>query len=275
MSVKTWNMDVVLPLQTGMILETGQYQEQRLHYGGVPVLYYQFNMGGSKGFLPILPDGCIDILFECSSAHPSGWVCGSVLKGGDIPFLPHSAYFGVRLPMGASLSWKILPFRETLNRRIPLSDVIPGAAHAGAAIGEASVFRQRIQAFEQLLLPFILQEAQVPPLVKQCLHYMVQSDDRLSIEDIALRLGYTSRYIRRKFEDFIGMSPKLYSRIIRFHHALQQLAGSPTFDSSPKDTVIYGYYDQSHFVKECKQFTSFTPNKLLQGLRADSAAVSS
>ncbi|MNC31375.1 Helix-turn-helix domain protein [compost metagenome] len=169
--------------------------------------------------------------------------------------------------MGASLSVERMPFRETLNQRLSLVDAIPRTGSAGTAITEASAFSQRINVFEQQLLPLILDGIQVPEMINQCLYYMIRTGGHSSIENLAGQIGYTSRYIRKKFDDYMGISPKLYSRIIRFQQVLHHLVVLRSWDYD--QSGINGYYDQSHFLKEFKQFTMLTPAQFLHAVRTN------
>ncbi len=66
------------------------------------------------------------------------------------------------------------------------------------------------------------------------------------------------RYLDMLFQEHVGVSPKSLASILRFQEVYQgwMQHKSPTFFSNHWPAY---YYDQSHFIKEFKRFTGFTP----------------
>jgi len=75
-----------------------------------------------------------------------------------------------------------------------------------------------------------------------------------------LQEGYqiSERALERYFKSYIGLSPKFYARLIRFSYIFQ-LVQEEEIDWA--DIVFRaGYYDQSHFIKNFKEFTGEDPS---------------
>ena len=72
--------------------------------------------------------------------------------------------------------------------------------------------------------------------------------------------GYSKRYCRERFKADHGVSPKQYSTIMRFQHALKQMThiehGELTFLAADN-----GYFDQAHFIHDFKRFTNQSPSR--------------
>lgn len=78
------------------------------------------------------------------------------------------------------------------------------------------------------------------------------------ISELALASGKSERQLERLFSKFIGLSPKFYSRIIRLGHIFELMQSK---DNSWSDLVYEsGFYDQSHFIKNFKEFTGEDPS---------------
>jgi len=76
---------------------------------------------------------------------------------------------------------------------------------------------------------------------------------------MARRHSLSTRHFERKFKEFAGLSPKLYSRIIRFQAATQhKLTG---IRDLTKIAYACGYYDQSHFINDFREFSGYTPKE--------------
>ena len=57
----------------------------------------------------------------------------------------------------------------------------------------------------------------------------------------------------------VGISPKLYQRIMRFNMALQYIRRNKCCCNWSEVASRFGYYDQTHFIKEFKLFYGKTP----------------
>lgn len=69
------------------------------------------------------------------------------------------------------------------------------------------------------------------------------------------------RNFERKCKERLGMPAKMYARIARFHKAYKILESRPII-SWPDLTYEAGYYDQTHFIKDFKEFARLTPTIL-------------
>jgi len=71
--------------------------------------------------------------------------------------------------------------------------------------------------------------------------------------------GLSRRQIERKCNTLYGFSPKLLARKYR---ALRAAVALVAGDESVSDAVDRGFYDQSHMIREIKQFTGLTPRQI-------------
>jgi AraC-like DNA-binding protein len=84
----------------------------------------------------------------------------------------------------------------------------------------------------------------------------------LPLQDyLASAMGYSHKHIIHLFKEKCGLAPKMIQRVFRFNRvlitALQQSSMNWTSLSHEG-----GYTDQSHFIRDFKQFTGFTPQAL-------------
>ena len=75
-------------------------------------------------------------------------------------------------------------------------------------------------------------------------------------------LRVSERTFERKFLQHVGVSPRLFARICRFHAALSQLRSNNYLKLTD---IAYesGFADQSHFIRTFKEFTGLTPREYL------------
>jgi len=75
------------------------------------------------------------------------------------------------------------------------------------------------------------------------------------------------RQLERKFKQEVGLSPKLYFRILRLQNAKEALSSLniETLTTTAHDS---GFFDQAHFVREFKFFMKETPKNYLNNKRS-------
>ena len=75
-----------------------------------------------------------------------------------------------------------------------------------------------------------------------------------------IQTGFSPRQLRRIFKYYIGDTPKVFSKVVRFQNILK---AKPSKQSLRQNKLFYdvGYFDQSHFIKEFKNFYGVTPSK--------------
>lgn len=85
------------------------------------------------------------------------------------------------------------------------------------------------------------------------------------VSDVAGELGVSERHLRRLFRDRIGMSPKAFARLARFHRALRAARGADNWAAIAAEA---GYYDQAHLIAEFRAIAGVTPSALVAELGA-------
>jgi AraC-like DNA-binding protein len=86
------------------------------------------------------------------------------------------------------------------------------------------------------------------------------------VNAVAVDLGVSERHLRRVFRETVGVSPKAFAKLARFHHALRA-AGEAGHASWASIAVAAGYYDQAHLIAEFRAIAGVTPRALLRELR--------
>lgn len=81
-----------------------------------------------------------------------------------------------------------------------------------------------------------------------------------SLEEIRMLTHTTKKTLERYFVNQVGLSPKRYARICRFNLIKNIFDQNPAADW--RETAYkLGYYDQSHFIKEFREFSGKTPHE--------------
>jgi AraC-like DNA-binding protein len=91
---------------------------------------------------------------------------------------------------------------------------------------------------------------------------LLHSPIPFSLDWLANQANLSPRQFERKFNERIGIGPKLYSRISRFYQAFDYKEKHPAVDWLTV-AVQFEYTDYNHLAKDFKQFTNVTPNIIL------------
>jgi AraC-like DNA-binding protein len=99
------------------------------------------------------------------------------------------------------------------------------------------------------------------PVASVALDTVRRRGGRVSCQRLASRLGVSDRHFRRHIRDSTGVSPKIYARLLRFVDAMQTAdrSGDPAWADI---AVSAGYFDQSHFIRDCVALAGTSPHAL-------------
>lgn len=81
-----------------------------------------------------------------------------------------------------------------------------------------------------------------------------------SIDELAVASQLGRRQFERRFRERVGLSPRLYGRIVRFQRALAGLGRESGADIAAR----CGYADQAHLVREFRRFAGAVPSALVE-----------
>ncbi len=208
----------------------------------------------------VIPDGCMDIVFDMSiSSNKCALVVG-LMTTPDIKTIEGiSDFTGVRFKPGGLIPFIRSNAADFTDQLIPLYDVI---GYEAVEIGERIYFsgnlQDRVAAMEKALLRLLHKTGDIEPFMAYALGLIYQQKGTILVNDLAARLNIGQRQLSRKFNDWIGINPKAFSKIIRFQNIISELngaSGTRLLDLG----LRYGYYDQAHFIKEFKTFYGMTP----------------
>lgn len=94
--------------------------------------------------------------------------------------------------------------------------------------------------------------------VREALDIIFRENGVISVSELISELAINERKIERLFNKFVGLTPKFYSRIIRFNYIFQLIQKQQL--SWSEVAHLSGYYDQSHFISNFQEFTGEDPS---------------
>ena len=228
---------------------------------GIVWKFYEFE-AIEANFL-VFPDACIDLVFPLTPSSNSGYFLGSYTRI-EQTFIkvPIGKVFGLSFVTGSTNYICHIKMCELIEQIVQIEQFLPNSKELHQQLFDSTSFKQRIHLTTQYLLTFIKKEKKVQ-LVNEACNLLMNHEGNLMINDLAKKLGYSVRYIRMLFLDYVGVSPKLLNEIIRFQYSFQSLIKEPT-QSLSELAWNHGYYDLSHMSKSYVSFSNLTPKELIQ-----------
>lgn len=218
--------------------------------------FYSFDVARPTSQPVVIPDGCVDILFDCDPDRPAASVCGSPLQFKHVELAQGHHYFGVRFAPGVIPDFPRVAAAELADQEFGLLEVIPGAGQAFEQIVQSRSFVQQTSLFNRYFTPHL---SRTPaPLTARLIGEIRKSKGNVRINQLETLTGYTSRTIQRQFRQDTGMSPKAFSRFIRCQSALSTMQ-QPGCSSFLEQALDLGFSDQAHFQREFKTLVGHTP----------------
>lgn len=86
--------------------------------------------------------------------------------------------------------------------------------------------------------------------------------DDFSPSDLASTACLSQKQFTRVFNKYMGMNPKTYLRLLRFHKALRELQQADEETSLTDVAYRCGYYDLPHMTADFNEICGFTPSQL-------------
>lgn len=223
----------------------------------------------SSGSTIILPDGRCDLIVSCRRSI-DGVIRNivPVLTGpatGPYPVVHgvQDMWLGIRLqPERARALWRdglagakdrVLRGMAEVAPRFPAIEALP------ETLPDAGALQAILETWEQALS---LDNVEGP--TAQALSFIQMSGGQMPIDELAVRLGGSVRQFNRQFRAQIGLNPKIYSSIIRFHRALRLIRDHQLTTSNAAYEA--GYSDQAHLIRSFQRFGGFSPSHIPDNL---------
>jgi len=208
----------------------------------------------------VLPDACIDIIWDGASLFVAGPDTGPV----PIEPRPGVAYAGLRFRPGRAPGFLGTPAFALLDSRVELAQLW-GQACADRIAARLSLARTAKAAAE--LLDTVVAEradaAVAPDPMIDGLVAFLQSAAQANgtVRAASQALGVLERRLYQHCTATVGYGPKTLERVVRFQRAMRLARRA---DSLADLAAWSGYADQAHLSRECRRLAGTTPSDLFK-----------
>lgn len=162
----------------------------------------------------------------------------------------------VRLtPIGAHLLLLNAPMSEFPGQIIALDDVLRGLGERLQTTGD---WDTRFDLLDRTLAAHLARARPATPELRHALARITATGGAVDIASLASELGRSQKSLIHHFNTQVGLSPKRFARLVRFDRVVDHLRRGGTGEWADL-AARFGYYDQSHLVRDFRQFTGLTP----------------
>lgn len=219
----------------------------------------------------ILPSGTIELVINLAESEVriddrrfSGAVfSGTYARSFVIDATQHAAMLGVHFRPGGAFAFLGMPARELTDAHADLSSVWgPVARELRERLCAAVTTSERFATLETALLAHLGRTPHAAAL--EGLDAFEGSRGGASIRDVARATGLSQRRFIDVFRDAVGLTPKLFCRVLRFQHARELVGGD-----WGEIAFAARYADQAHLIRDFREFASMTPAEYARRLSDD------
>jgi AraC-like DNA-binding protein len=208
----------------------------------------------------VYPDGCMDLLYRREGGRSRLEIIGAMTQHVDVDATMGTEIFAVRFrPGGMCLE---VPASELRDASVDWQCIHPHDARVlKTRLDDAETTEQRIAACSALL-----PAADMSP-VQSAIAELELAAGLADLEGLASQCGVSERQFRRLCIARTGLAPKQLARILRFRRAMSRLRGAKRGVLTAV-ALDCGYYDQTHFIHEFREFAGENPVRFLQSSAA-------
>ncbi len=157
-----------------------------------------------------------------------------------------------------------IPSNLLQDQDLELEDVFPKEAKlVNQLLSSCNSYDEMILIVEDFLWQIINKLKVEFSKYDKVFQFMTSNTDRRPLDWLASEACLSNRQFERKCNDYVGVSPNQYSRIVRFHKSFLMYQNHPKMDWL-SIAAACGYYDYQHLVKDYKDFVCATPNEFFK-----------
>ncbi|MDX2020370.1 MAG: helix-turn-helix domain-containing protein [Deltaproteobacteria bacterium] len=210
----------------------------------------------------VVPDGAVRLMFDLGAGMGQALVAGPSAQPLALHLQGTMAGLTVTLRPGAAAELLLTPAGELHDRCLPLREF------KGFDIDELSerLFVARDDAERAMLVQTTLRSRLAGDHASERDRTLralaVLSSSRRTLGEASESVGVGERRLQQIFEQNVGLSPRLYRRLIRVHECLRALRKNrqPRW---PQLALEHGFSDQAHLSREFRAFTGVPPTEFL------------
>jgi AraC-like DNA-binding protein len=201
------------------------------------------------------PDGCVDIVYDRAEGLRA---VGAMTVEQRFDFPSGAEQIGIRFRPGMAGAFLGVSPAELTDCTAPLGDLQD--RRAGEIQRRLDDARSIRDAMRLLLAGLPVPERELSP-VQRAIEALAEAKGNADLNELAHQANLSPRQFRRRCLEESGLAPKHLARVLRFRHACTIARRAQRVDWA--DVAFdAGYFDQSHLIRDFREFTGGSPTSL-------------
>lgn len=222
----------------------------------------------------ILPDAAPEFIVHLGSIpfvqnelgewrhQPRSFLYCAAHKAVNLSVREPMALFAIRFRPWGVRRFSNVSMTRMLDRPVPpfesldeLGDELAKGLHSAGSDSS------RVKLADALLTKALQSRSPIEPRLSKLLD--AANGGRCSSSEMARKLSVSDRSFSRLWNDVVGIQPRKFIQLMRFHNALEMIDGGVKLNQVAADC---GYSDQSHMARQIKVITGLPPSSLRRRL---------
>ncbi|WP_420386304.1 DUF6597 domain-containing transcriptional factor [Roseivirga sp.] len=212
----------------------------------------------------IVANSLTDICFAFNSDTADAELLFSLVRGQtnkplQVPVKGFYHLIGVAVYPYALPSLINLATSDLSRELIGLDDLFSkDAAQLNQQMAAGQNVMARIEILSDFLKSLVNRNSIKDRLMLHAVKQVIYQNGHKSVVQLADDFCLSQKQFYRRFKEFSGFNPKLFSRIVRFEAVTKSY---PFLSNLTEVAYLHGYYDQAHLIHEFQEFTGFNPTE--------------
>jgi len=207
--------------------------------------------------VPIVPDGCSDIIWKNGDVFLSGLMESTHV----ISIAPKDRYFGIQFKPFALAMLLDADMSHYNDKSIPLVEISHELEQTIIKCIENDASYEKLNDYFE----FLYKDKKIDMSLLHAVNMIKQTHGNISVSELTDRLEIHPKKLERLFVHNIGVSVKKFSKIIRFYN-IHLVLNEEGLENLSDKVLDKGYFDQAHFNRDFKKLTGVNPSSKLMSI---------
>ncbi len=214
-----------------------------------------FNLGTSHELVNARTKGLNGTIIACHLVGPKG-------SGVRVQSKGRVNVLGVRFRLGGFSSFSNMPLSSVFEQTALAKDIFKHEfEHRKLEASGKLPFYFKVELIEKWLRRNRIGKGGKPAAISEVrllAEAICKQNGGVAIQQMTKDSKMSTRWIRDRFKEAVGLSPKHFARIVRLNKVAKGISDERSLTRLGLEA---SYYDQSHFIREFKEFTGLTPKE--------------
>ncbi len=220
--------------------------------------FWIFSKNESSENFKVLPDNCADLIFDFK--QNKGFLSGVMSKYQLRELTTESDLIGIRFRAENFGCLSKIPLGETKNLRVELSHIFPTTnLNILSQLFDLDNLNAKKNFLENLIeILFKQNYTRQDQMIISVSQNVRSLNGIVNVSHLAQSFNISLRQLQRRFKNYIGLTIKEFSNIVRFVNARKTITSTKT--SLLETAFDMGFFDHSHMTYEFRRISGENPS---------------